>query len=32
MTETTTKSRARNKGNGLSIERVYTTPGVHPYD
>ncbi len=32
MTETTTKSRARNKGNGLTIERVYTTPGVHPYD
>ncbi len=32
MTETTTKSRARNKGNGLTIQRVYTTPGVHPYD
>ena len=32
MTETTTKSRARNKGNGLTIGRVYTTPGVHPYD
>ena len=32
MTETTTKSRARNKGNGLTIERVYTMPGVHPYD
>ncbi len=32
MTETTTRSRARNKGNGLTIERVYTTPGVHPYD
>ncbi|MBI4900485.1 MAG: vitamin B12-dependent ribonucleotide reductase, partial [Actinobacteria bacterium] len=32
MTETTTKSRARSKGNGLTIQRVYTTPGVHPYD
>jgi len=25
------KSR-RNRGKGLTIERVYTTPGVHPYD
>ncbi|MHB1009441.1 MAG: vitamin B12-dependent ribonucleotide reductase [Propionibacteriaceae bacterium] len=32
MTETTTKSKARNKGSGLTIQRVYTTPGVHPYD
>ena len=38
MTETvdgttagTSKSR-RNRGKGLTIERVYTTPGVHPYD
>jgi hypothetical protein len=20
------------KGNGVKIERIYTTPGVHPYD
>ncbi|HET7725313.1 MAG TPA: vitamin B12-dependent ribonucleotide reductase, partial [Propionibacteriaceae bacterium] len=32
MTETTTKSKARSKGSGLTIQRVYTTPGVHPYD
>ena len=33
MTETTTKSRARNnKSSGLTIDRVYTTAGVHPYD
>ena len=37
MTETVdgttaaSKSR-RNRGKGLTIERVYTTPGVHPYD
>jgi len=37
MTETVdgttaaSKSR-RNRGKGLAIERVYTTPGVHPYD
>jgi ribonucleoside-diphosphate reductase alpha chain len=38
MTETvdgTTTSNGRgrkNRGKGLTIERVYTTPGVHPYD
>ncbi len=38
MTETTgsAKSTAAKKGQpqvaGLSIERIYTTPGVHPYD
>ncbi len=33
MTETTTKSRARNnKSGGLTINRVFTTEGVHPYD
>ena len=33
MTETTTKSRARNnKNSGLTIDRVFTTAGVHPYD
>jgi ribonucleoside-diphosphate reductase alpha chain len=36
MTETTsgtTQSTSRARGaRGLTIERVYTTPGVHPYD
>ena len=33
MTQTTgPKSRSRKAGKGLSIERIYTTPGVHPYD
>lgn len=33
MTETTSAgSRARRKNKGLKIERIYTTPGVHPYD
>lgn len=33
MTETTSAgSRARRKSKGLKIERIYTTPGVHPYD
>ena len=39
MTETTRDTQSapitagpRASGRGLSIERVYTTPGVHPYD
>jgi ribonucleoside-diphosphate reductase alpha chain len=36
MTETASTGSARtrkgSKGRGLTIERVYTTPGVHPYD
>ncbi|WP_153394174.1 vitamin B12-dependent ribonucleotide reductase [Ornithinicoccus halotolerans] len=33
MTETTgTRSRSRRADKGLRIERIYTTPGVHPYD
>ncbi|WP_018156315.1 vitamin B12-dependent ribonucleotide reductase [Demetria terragena] len=33
MTETTSAaSQARRKGKGLKIERIFTTPGVHPYD
>ncbi|MBW8173609.1 vitamin B12-dependent ribonucleotide reductase [Ornithinimicrobium sp. Arc0846-15] len=33
MTETTgAKSRSRRAGKGLNIERIFTTPGVHPYD
>jgi ribonucleoside-diphosphate reductase alpha chain len=44
MTETTDRlssSRARrggtggkapHRGKGLKVKRVYTTPGVHPYD
>ncbi|WP_298885625.1 vitamin B12-dependent ribonucleotide reductase [uncultured Serinicoccus sp.] len=33
MTETTgAKTRARRGGKGLTIERIFTTPGVHPYD
>ncbi len=37
MTETANRSGAtkpgRNgKGKGVTIERIYTTPGVHPYD
>ncbi|GAB2680849.1 vitamin B12-dependent ribonucleotide reductase [Thalassiella azotivora] len=34
MTETTSGSRARRggKAKGLTIERVWTTPGTHPYD
>jgi ribonucleoside-diphosphate reductase alpha chain len=31
MTETTTSKR-RRPANRLTVERVYTTPGVHPYD
>jgi ribonucleoside-diphosphate reductase alpha chain len=35
MTETTSGTAARGKGRrgkGLKIARIYTTPGVHPYD
>ncbi|MGB3827775.1 MAG: vitamin B12-dependent ribonucleotide reductase [Ornithinimicrobium sp.] len=33
MTETTgAKSRSRRANTGLTIERIYTTPGVHPYE
>ncbi|WP_122262143.1 vitamin B12-dependent ribonucleotide reductase [Ornithinimicrobium cerasi] len=33
MTETTgARSRTRRNGKGLQIERIFTTPGVHPYD
>ena len=33
MTETARSGSARaGKAKGLSIERIYTTPGVHPYD
>src|SRR6516165_5395957 len=35
MTETTSGTAARGKGKrgkGLKIARIYTTPGVHPYD
>jgi ribonucleoside-diphosphate reductase alpha chain len=31
MTETTSKRASRSSG-GLTVERVWTTPGVHPYD
>ena len=33
MTETT-KARAKSgrRNNGVTIERIFTTPGVHPYD
>ena len=33
MTETVTKGSTKGgSGQGLTIERIYTTPGVHPYD
>ena len=35
MTETTssrTGARKTPRGKGVSVERIYTTPGVHPYD
>ncbi|GAA5161313.1 vitamin B12-dependent ribonucleotide reductase [Ornithinimicrobium tianjinense] len=33
MTETTgARSRTRRAGKGLKIDRIFTTPGVHPYD
>ncbi|SER62764.1 ribonucleoside-diphosphate reductase alpha chain [Propionibacterium cyclohexanicum] len=33
MTQTTTETRrASRKPSGLAVQRVFTTPGVHPYD
>ena len=34
MTETANRAATRKpgKGKGLTLERIYTTPGVHPYD
>jgi len=34
MTETANRSSAHKgaRGKGVNIERIYTTPGVHPYD
>ena len=35
MTETARRTRRRTQGRqakGVTIERIYTTPGVHPYD
>ena len=34
MTETANRSTARKSpgGKGITVERIYTTPGVHPYD
>ena len=34
MTETASRSAARKspRGKGITVERIYTTPGVHPYD
>jgi ribonucleoside-diphosphate reductase alpha chain len=36
MTETANRAGAKSgktgKGKGVTIERIYTTPGVHPYD
>ncbi|MDO5740069.1 MAG: vitamin B12-dependent ribonucleotide reductase [Ornithinimicrobium sp.] len=33
MTQTTgAKTRTRRNGKGLKIDRIFTTPGVHPYD
>ena len=32
MTETARSAARRAKGKGITIERIYTTPGVHPYD
>ena len=34
MTETANRAGARKgaRGKGVKIERIYTTPGVHPYD
>ncbi|GAB3585175.1 vitamin B12-dependent ribonucleotide reductase [Calidifontibacter terrae] len=33
MTETTSaRSRARRSPKGITVERIFTTPGVHPYD
>ena len=34
MTETANRAAARKapRGKGVSVQRIYTTPGVHPYD
>ena len=32
MTETTNKPAPATFGAGLTLQRLYTTPGVHPYD
>ena len=35
MTETAgarAGARKNGRGKGIAIERIYTTPGVHPYD
>jgi ribonucleoside-diphosphate reductase alpha chain len=34
MTETANRSSARRnpRGKGVTVERIHTTPGVHPYD
>ena len=32
MTETARSRAGARKGKGVQIERIYTTPGVHPYD
>ncbi|TWP37570.1 vitamin B12-dependent ribonucleotide reductase [Leekyejoonella antrihumi] len=33
MTETTgARSKDRRKNRGIKVERIFTTPGVHPYD
>ncbi|MFZ1286144.1 MAG: vitamin B12-dependent ribonucleotide reductase [Candidatus Phosphoribacter sp.] len=34
MTETANRSGARkdSRGKGVTVERIFTTPGVHPYD
>jgi ribonucleoside-diphosphate reductase alpha chain len=32
MTETAAKGAAKAQGKGLTIERVFSTPGTHPYD
>ncbi len=34
MTETANRSTARKspRGKGVTVERIFTTPGVHPYD
>jgi len=32
MTETVNPKTAKGRAHGLTIERVFSTPGVHPYD
>jgi len=32
MTETARSRAGAKKGKGVRVERIYTTPGVHPYD